>query len=515
VTLQALKFPPGVVRTGTDGMSRGRWWNANLIRWRSGALVPVGGWDRLTTTPLSSPARKLLTWRSNLDVRYVAIGTDSKLELLDGDTFYDKTPPGFVPFPAISQTVRGGYGTGDYDEGTYDTPRESTVFGPGGNPYAKGAIWTLGTFGEDVMAVASSDGRLLHMSPNSTTTASFDAQALPIADAPLNNRGVIVTEERHVMLFGANGNPRRVAWCSREDFNDWDFADPNNTAGFIDLDCDGTLVNACRVRGGVLFWSENEAWIARYKGLPAIYGFEKVGEACGLIGGNAFAGAGGGVIWVGYSTFWSYDNGTVAPVQCDVADYFFRRIDVKVVSDRIAGGANGRFTEAWFFFPEIGQGENNAYVAFNYPEKWWTIGKLDRSAIQPAGVWPYPLMGGLDGHLYQHERGWTAAGVTRANTVFIESGAQQFPPGGDKCLNVLGAQLDSGTSYDSVELRAFTREAHDDPVEYEEGPFQPYSDGLVECRFSGRDIRLRIEQVQDQQWSVGEMRFDVVPGRGR
>jgi hypothetical protein len=124
-------------------------------------------------------------------------------------------------------------------------------------------------------------------------------------------------------------------------------------------------------------------------------------------------------------------------------------------------------------------------------------------------------MGGVDGHIYQHESGWLAAGNTRAGTVFIESAAQQIPPAGGQCLNVLGAQLDNGGSYDCTQLRAFTRETHDDPIEYEEGPFTPYSDGWVECRFSGRDIRLRLEQVEDEQWSVGEMRFDVVPGRGR
>jgi hypothetical protein len=181
----------------------------------------------------------------------------------------------------------------------------------------------------------------------------------------------------------------------------------------------------------------------------------------------------------------------------------------------MTGGANGRFTEMWFLFPRAGEYENSMYLATNYAEQWWTIGTLDRTCIDGAGVWPFPLMGGVDGHIYQHESGWLAAGNTRAGTVFIESAAQQIPPAGGQCLNVLGAQLDNGGSYDCTQLRAFTRETHDDPIEYEEGPFTPYSDGWVECRFSGRDIRLRLEQVEDEQWSVGEMRFDVVPGRGR
>jgi hypothetical protein len=513
MTLSPLKFPPGIARVGSDGMQKGRWWNANLIRWRNGGLVPVGGWVRLTSSPLASPARKMLAWRSGLDIRYLVIGTDTQLLLFDQDKILDKTPAGFVPLPPIN--AGGGYGTGPHNYSTYSTPRDAGAFGPGGNPYARAPTWTIDTFGEDIMAVASSDGRLLHMSPNSTTTATFDALATPIANAPLNNRGVIVTEERHVMLFGAGGKPRGVAWCSREDFNNWTFTDPNNTAGFLELDCQGVFVNACKVRGGILLWTEKELWIARYVGLPAVYGFERVGQSCGLIGPNAFAAAAGSAIWAGSGAFWTYTNGTVQPVPCDVSDYFFRRALPESLSARMVGGANGTFPEAWFFFPEDIGTENTAYLVYNYLEHWWTIGKLGRSAIDGSGVWPTPLMAGTDQHIYQHETGWTAAGETRAGQVFIESAAQAGPANGDRIMHVVGAQLDNGTSYDCTTFSAFTRSTADDPVEYFEGPFTPYDDGWVECRFSGRDIRFRLEQVEDEPWTVGEMRLDVVPGGRR
>lgn len=514
MTLAALKFPPGMSRLGSDAMQRGRWWNGNLVRWRNGALVPIGGWDRLTETTMSTPARRMLAWRSARDVRYVAIGTDHQLLLLDGDKLLDKTPPGFVPLPPINQG--GGYGTGPYDYSTYDTPRDGAAFGPAGNPYSRGHIWTIDTWGEDIMAMASSDGRLLHMSPNSTDPQPvFDAQALPVATAPINNRGMVVTEERHVMLFGAGGNPRGIAWCSRENYNDWDFANVDNTAGFIELDCQGVFVNAIKTRGGVLLWTEKELWLARYVGLPAIYGFERVGQACGMIGASAFGAAAGAAYWIGAGSFWTYTNGTVQQIPCDVSDYFFRKIDVLSAPHRITGGSLGRFPEVWWMFPEPGETENSSYIAYNFHENWWTTGKLGRSCIDGAGVWPRPLMAGVDGHLYQHESGWLNAGLTRAGMVWIESGAQAIPGGGDQIMHVVGAQLDNGGGYDCTRLYAYTRETRDDSVEFLEGPFEAYPDGWVECRFSGRDIRLRIEQHEDEQWTVGEMRFDVIPGGRR
>ena len=44
---------------------------------------------------------------------------------------------------------------------------------------------------------------------------------------------------------------------------------------------------------------------------------------------------------------------------------------------------------------------------------------------------------------------------------------------------------------------------------------QRQRDGWTDCRFSGRDIRLRVEATQDADWGIGEMRFDVKPGGRR
>ena len=58
----------------------------------------------------------------------------------------------------------------------------------------------------------------------------------------------------------------------------------------------------------------------------------------------------------------------MTPVPCDVADYFFRRIDFQTVGQRLTGGAIGRFAEAWWLFPEVDETENSCYIAFNFQE---------------------------------------------------------------------------------------------------------------------------------------------------
>src|SRR4051812_8012130 len=44
--LLPLDIPPGVYRQGTEYSSRGRWYDAYLVRWYDNALGPVGGWRK-------------------------------------------------------------------------------------------------------------------------------------------------------------------------------------------------------------------------------------------------------------------------------------------------------------------------------------------------------------------------------------------------------------------------------------------------------------------------------------
>ena len=63
-----LNIPPGVVRGKTPLQTKGRYWDANLVRWRSGALIPVGGWQRITAAAdLDSTCRTIFSWAVNTE----------------------------------------------------------------------------------------------------------------------------------------------------------------------------------------------------------------------------------------------------------------------------------------------------------------------------------------------------------------------------------------------------------------------------------------------------------------
>ena len=104
-----------------------------------------------------------------------------------------------------------GYGLADYGESTYGTARDASDIGVQDIAATMGDRWSMDTFGQDLLVVPTQDGKLYRWTP--TTPA-----VLPVlvAAAPVNNRGVIVTDQRHVVLYGSGGDPRNVAWSDQE-----------------------------------------------------------------------------------------------------------------------------------------------------------------------------------------------------------------------------------------------------------------------------------------------------------
>ena len=124
------------------------------------------------------------------------------------------------------------------------------------------------------MACSTSDGKIYEWTLNTATPAAV------VTNAPTGNKGLFVTEERFIFALQADGNPRKIAWCDREDNTAWTAA-ATNEAGDIELQTNGEIMCAVRMRGRTLILTSSDAHIATYQGAPFVYGFERVGTACG------------------------------------------------------------------------------------------------------------------------------------------------------------------------------------------------------------------------------------------
>ena len=117
-----LELPAGVYRNGTKLQSKGRWYDANMVRWRNGRLRPIGGWLQTTATNLTEVGRSMFAWRDNSLNKLLAIGTSAKLYIYSGTTGtpYDATPTNFSAGRSTALTGLG-FGAGPFNGTTVDT----------------------------------------------------------------------------------------------------------------------------------------------------------------------------------------------------------------------------------------------------------------------------------------------------------------------------------------------------------------------------------------------------------
>lgn len=486
-----LTLPPGVYRNGTEFQSSNRWYDANLVRWVDGTMRPVGGWRTRTLVGTTAP-RAALSWSDLSNDQHLAVGFHNKLKAVNAiNTVTDITPTGLV-VGDLHADVNVGYGGGYYGTSTYGEQR------PDVGVYGEATTWTLDTWGQNLVACSTADGRLFQWDLNVAN------DAVAISGAPTQNAALVVTAERFLFALGAGGNPRKVQWSDREDITTWTTL-TTNEAGDIELQTVGRIMLGIRTRGQTLILTDQDAHVATYQGPPFVYGFERVGSGCGVASRHAAVNVDEGVYWFSPSGFYTYTGGAVSPVQCDVEDYIFSDINTQQAS-QVYGVAMTQYNEIWWFYPSAASIENDRYVVLNYAENHWSIGYMERTAAVSGGVFRNPIMLDASGTAYDHEIGVAHNG----SAVYATSGPISLGAG-DEVMAVTGLIPDERTQGD-VSATFYTKFYPND-VARTYGPYAMANPTNV--RFTGRQVRMRVEAARNTDWRVGTMRIDAQPGGRR
>jgi len=488
MALIPLKIPPGVYRNGTEYQSMGRWFDANLVRWYENTLRPIGGWRKKSETAMTGSCRGILTWRSNSGGRYIAMGTHSKLYIMDENAVLkDITPTGFTAgrASAVSGT---GYGYNTYGSFAYGVARPDT------GAIAPATTWSLDTWGEYLVACSDTDGKLYEWQLGFTTPTL----AAVITNAPTGCAALLSTAERFLFALGASSNGRLVKWSDQEDNTTWT-ASALNQAGDFEINSSGSLKCGKRVRGINLLFTDVDVHTATYVGLPYVYAFERAGSGCGVISSQAVAAIDSAAMWMSQSGFWTFD-GYVKPMPCDVSDYVFQNLNYNQAS-KVYAVHNSKYGEVWWFYPSSASNENDSYVVFNYRESTWNIGVMGRTAGTDRGVFTNPTMVDASGYIYEHEVGYAYDG----GIVYAESGPFEIG-NGDNIMSVRQVIPDEQT-LGEVQISFKTRFYPMD-TEYTHGP---YSAAIpTDVRFSGRQVKIIYTGAVLQDWRVGVNRIDAV-----
>lgn len=501
-----LSFPPGIVKGSTNATSVGRWTDAQMIRWIDDKLTPILGCASLPlTATFGSPVRALHTWQDNTGIVRTAVLCEKNLYVIETNLVIDITPAGGIVGPDSNITA-GGYGDDIYDILAYGTARPNKV-----NIRAIGPAWKLRNWGENLLAMCSTDGRLLQWVPNVVGTPP----AAAVAGAPISNRTFEVTPDRYVMLFGMGGSSNTFGWCNQEDITNWNFASISSTAGSFDIEPASPFIAAFVTKYGVIAFTATKTYAIRYVGVPYIYSYDELGGGSIPVTQGSIADAGGKAVWFSDSGFWQWDGYTVSFLSCPLLDWIKDQLDPSYTRYRFASMSNGVFPEVWWMFPEAGKTENSRVVVYNYVDGWWSIGQLQRSCGYTAAFNTYPVMSDGTRIIIHEQQNFYADYPVLP---FVTSGPLNTKSGGlitsMQQMVVDDAIVGPNGPLYSVAGRIMRNGA--DPIPISVGPKTARADGKVDLRITARDLNLTIKTPVNGAplWTFGQPILKIGP-RGK
>lgn len=484
--LLPVVIPPGAYVLGTPYEGKGRWRDMNLVRFEGKSVAPVGGWISKSSA-MTGKCRAFMAYTDNTAQRWVILGTSTHLYIMGpaGD-LYDVSP-NTLTAGDDDATLSGGYGMGNYGDADYGTPREDddAIIQPA-------TVWTFGLFDETAIGCAGGhDGRLWEWTGNTA------ADATAVTNAPTDCNAVLVTPDGFVIAL----RDRNVVWSAQGNRTVWTPSSANE-AGDKDLQTRGVLVGGKVVRGGILIMSTVDAFFMRYLGKPFIFGFDKIGDDCGLPSPSAAVVTDRFCVWMGVSNFHVFYGQSVQVLPCEVSDKVYSDaadgLNVGQAS-KISGFHNAQHNEIWWFYPSKVATECDRYVMWNYVQNTWGFGELARTAGIGPGTFDSPMCVGANNTVYNHEIGYERDGVDP----FIRSAPIELGQG-DMRMLITSVIPDENTLAD-VTMRIWTKEF---PMSSEASVSTTLSQ-ITDVMVAARQIEVEMIGDRSAEWRVGTFRLEV------
>jgi len=274
---------------------------------------------------------------------------------------------------------------------------------------------------------------LLDVAGNEINTSSSGSGSVSlIVDVPTVQNNLVVSDtSRFIITLGCNDygssvlDPMLIRWSAQDDPYNWT-PDPTNQAGFIRISHGSEIVATVQTRQEVLILTDSAAYSLQYLGPPYVWVPQLLGDNISIMSPNAAIIASGIVYWMGVDKFYSYD-GRVQTLNCDLRRYVFGDLNQEQ-SLQVFCGTNEGFNEVWWFYCSANSTTVDKYVIYNYLEKIWYYGTMERTAWLDSGLQSYPIAAKYtsattSGNLLNHETGLNddTTGTPAAINAYISS----------------------------------------------------------------------------------------------
>jgi hypothetical protein len=416
-----------------------------------------------------------------------------------------------------------GYGLSFYGGSSSVTSPASLSFGygtGGSAPVGSGTPitatdWSLANWGEALLACPRGGPIYVWSSQNGYTTASV------IATAPFFNNGIFISQPQQILVAWGSvqstgtQDPLIVHWSDALDYTTWTPTATNWAGSFH-------IPTGSVIRGGIqssnlgIIWTDIDVYVMQNVGQPVVFGFQKVGAGCGLIGQHAMGILNGLVYWMGTNNFYVLGPQGVTPLPCSVWNFIFQNIDTNNIG-KVRCAINSMFNEVTWFFPAInGTGENSLYVKYNVTENEWDYGTLGRSAWIDVTVLGNPIGSDLTGAIWQHEIGYNAGTIAMDST--FQSGYWNIADGNEMVfVDWIIPDMTFNTYPGSTPPANLTFTFY--ATDYPSGPVRTYgpynytnTTQYINTRIRGRLMSVKVEGDDlGTFWRIGRIRYRYAP----
>ena len=226
---------------------------------------------------------------------------------------------------------------------------------------------------------------------------------------------LVSQNDKHLLAFGAQPfgglstdfDPLLIRWATQDQPNVWNPL-PTNTAGFIRISRGSQIVRALPTRQEILVFTDSHLYSFQYTGTTDVFSLQELADNISIISPRACVSANNVTYWMGHDKFYAY-SGRVETLPCTLRTFLFQDVDYSQ-ADKIISGTNEGFNEVWWFYPSANSNTNNRYIIYNYLEKIWYYGNIERTAWLDSPSREFPQAIQYDsttqiGYLLDHENG--------------------------------------------------------------------------------------------------------------
>jgi hypothetical protein len=452
-----------------------------------------------------------------------------------------------VPSGSDVYTLGTGWGAGYWNRGTWGS---GTTVGIG----SQLRIWTNDNYGQDLL-FAPRGGQIYYWTA-ATGTAYRGESLANLANIAVTTSGqwvpnatnVVIASaiQRFVIAFGANSykvgdpatpfDPMLVRWSDQEDPYQWVPA-VTNQSGEFRLSNGSYIMSAKATRQEILVWTDSAIYSMQYLGPPYVWGFQILMDNISIISPNSAITINNVTYWMGTDKFYMY-SGRVETLPCALRQYIFSDIN-KDQGYQVTCGGNEGYNEIWWFYCSTNSTVIDKYVIYNYLDRVWYYGSLNRTAWLDSGIRQNPMgafINGVDdvgnptGNINYHELGNddSSTATTVPITAYVQSSDFDIGDGHNFALvwrmlpdvnfngsNVnqpsvtmtLKPRYNSGSAYETADYPVVT--SSDNFAAYPQYTVQQFT-GQVYTRLRGRQMAFRISSdALGVAWQLGTPRIDI------